>query len=101
MLLIILVVLYSKNNKTWRGNCKSPPFVIPNEVRNLRGIDIKRFLPLVEMTVDAFFDFCNYLWISHRRLGWLCKALALPVAECIKGQLTRPETIITKHAEQH
>ena len=39
--------------------------VIPNEVRNLRGIDIKRFLSLVEMTVDAFFDFCNYLWISH------------------------------------
>ena len=43
------------------GNCKSPSFVIPNEVRNLRAIDIKRFLPLVEMTVGAFFDFCNYL----------------------------------------
>jgi hypothetical protein len=39
------------------GNCKSPPFVIPNEVRNLRRIDIKRFLPLVEMTVDAFLTF--------------------------------------------
>jgi hypothetical protein len=40
-----------------RGNCKSPPFVIPNEVRNLKGLDIKRFLPLVEMTIDAFLSF--------------------------------------------
>ena len=48
-----------------RGNCKSPPFVIPNEVRNLRAIDIKRFLPLVEMTVGIFCDFCNYLIIQN------------------------------------
>jgi len=40
-----------------RGNCKIPPLVIPNEVRNLKGIDIKRFLPLVEMTIDAFLNF--------------------------------------------
>jgi hypothetical protein len=39
------------------GNCKSPPLVIPNEVRNLKGLDIKRFLPLVEMTIDAFLSF--------------------------------------------
>jgi len=26
-------------------------------VRDLRGIDIKRFLPVVEMTVDAFLTF--------------------------------------------
>ncbi len=30
-----------------------PLFVIPNEVRNLGGIDIERFLPVVEMTVAA------------------------------------------------
>src|SRR3989304_7570396 len=55
----------------FRGNCISPQFVMPNtcatlsvnSVRNLRGIDVKRFLPLVEMTIDAFFDFCNYLVI--------------------------------------
>jgi hypothetical protein len=40
-----------------RGNCKSPPPVIPNEVRNLKGLEIKRFLPLVEMTIDAFLSF--------------------------------------------
>jgi len=40
-----------------RGNFKSPQLVIPNEVRNLKGIGIKRFLPLVEMTIDAFLSF--------------------------------------------
>ena len=40
-----------------RGNFKSPPLVIPNKVRNLKSIDIKRFLPLVEMTIDAFLSF--------------------------------------------
>jgi hypothetical protein len=41
----------------FRGDFKSPPLVIPNEVRNLKGIDIKRFLPLVEMTIDTFLSF--------------------------------------------
>ena len=60
---ILMQDVYSEQSKILlrRGNCKSPSFVIPNEVRNLRAIDIKRFLPLVEMTVGAFFDFCNYL----------------------------------------
>ena len=37
-------------------------------MRNLKGIDIKRFLPLVEMTIDAFLSFeitsNNYLLIE-------------------------------------
>ena len=67
-----------------RGNCKSPPFVIQNEVMYLKRIDINRFHPLVEMTVDAFFDFCKDLsfiyfcciYQLYRRKNLINKTLA-------------------------
>ena len=49
-------------------------------MRNLRGIDVKRFLPLVEMTIDAFFDFCNYLYNLKKEYDKAIEAYTRAVA---------------------